>query len=75
MSSAESRLEPDDKIELRHAADVVQPADSESKEGPNTRTASQAESLLAAEKRTLQMIADGESLKDILNDLCCSTIR
>jgi hypothetical protein len=72
MSSAESGLEPEDKIELRHAADVVQPADSESKEGPNTRTASQAESLLAAETRTLQMIADGESLKDILNDLCCS---
>jgi NAD(P)-dependent dehydrogenase (short-subunit alcohol dehydrogenase family) len=72
MSSAELRLKPDHKIQLSHAAGVVQPADSESKEGPNTRTASQAESLLAAEKRTLQMIADGASLKDILNDLCCS---
>jgi formate hydrogenlyase transcriptional activator len=30
------------------------------------------ESLRAAEKRTLEMIADGASLKDILNDLCCS---
>jgi formate hydrogenlyase transcriptional activator len=30
------------------------------------------ESLRAAEKRTLEMIADGASLRDILNDLCCS---
>ena len=30
------------------------------------------ESLRAAEKRTLEMIADGASLKDILNELCCS---
>jgi formate hydrogenlyase transcriptional activator len=72
MSSEESRLKPNHKIQLNHAADVVQPAGSESKHAPNTRTASQAESLLAAEKRTLEMIADGASLKDILNDLCCS---
>ena len=71
MSSAESRLKPNHKIELSHTAGVVQPAGSESKQGPNTRTAAQA-SLLAAEKRTLAMIADGASLKDILNDLCCS---
>src|SRR5713101_327788 len=31
-----------------------------------------AESLRAAEKRTLEMIADGASLKDILSDLCRS---
>ena len=30
------------------------------------------ESLRAAEKRTVEMIADGASLKDILNELCCS---
>src|SRR5580693_1089752 len=72
MSSEESRLNPKHKIQLSHAAGVVQPAGSESKHAPNTRTASQAESLLAAEKRTLEMIADGASLKDILNDLCCS---
>jgi PAS domain S-box-containing protein len=30
------------------------------------------EALRAAEKRTLEMIADGASLKDILNELCCS---
>src|SRR5258708_24266405 len=51
MSSAESRPKPDHKIHLSHAAGVVQPAGSESREGPNTTTASQAESLLAAEKR------------------------
>jgi PAS domain S-box-containing protein len=50
MSSAESRLKPDHKVQLSHAAGVVQPAGSESKEGPSTTTASQAESLLAAEK-------------------------
>jgi PAS fold len=30
------------------------------------------ESLRAAEKLTLEMIADGASLRDILNELCCS---
>jgi len=30
------------------------------------------EALRAAEKRTLEMIADGASLRDILNELCCS---
>jgi GAF domain-containing protein len=29
-----------------------------------------AESLLSAEKRTLEMIANGASLPDVLNDLC-----
>ncbi len=72
MSSAESQLKPNHKIQRSDAAGVVHPASSGSKQGPNTRTASQAESLLAAEKRTLEMIADGASLKDILNDLCCS---
>ena len=72
MSSEESRLKPNPKMQLSHVAGVVQPAGSESKHAPNTRTVSQAESLLAAEKRTLEMIADGASLKDILNDLCCS---
>jgi hypothetical protein len=56
MSSGESRLTPNHKIQGSHAAGVVQPASSESKQVPNTRTASQAESLLAAEKRTLEMI-------------------
>jgi hypothetical protein len=51
MSSAESRPKPDHKIQLSHAAGVVQPAGSESKERPSTTTASQAESVLAAEKR------------------------
>src|ERR1700736_6558778 len=72
MSSGESRLMPNHKIQGSHAAGVVLPASPESKQGPNTRSASQAESLLAAEKRTLEMIADGASLKDILNNLCCS---
>ena len=72
MSSEESRLKPNHKIELSHTAGVVEPAGSESKQGPNKRTAAQAESLLATEERTLEMIADGANLKDILNNLCCS---
>ncbi len=71
MSSAESRLNPNQKIQFSRAAGVAQAAGSESKQGPNTRTASQAESLLAAEKRPLEMIADGASLRDIPNNLCC----
>jgi formate hydrogenlyase transcriptional activator len=73
MVSPEPRLKPDHKkIQVNDAAGVMQPAGSESKNGPNTSTASHAESLLAAKKRTLEMIGDGASLKDILNDLCCS---
>jgi formate hydrogenlyase transcriptional activator len=72
MSSADSQLKMDHKTQHRDATIVVRPVDSESKQGPNARTASQAESLLAAEKRTLEMIADGASLEDILNGLCCS---
>jgi formate hydrogenlyase transcriptional activator len=72
MSFAESRLNPEHKKQVNYAAGVVQAPGSESKEGRNARTASRAESLLAAEKRTLEMIADGASLKDILNDLCRS---
>jgi hypothetical protein len=51
---------------------VVRPAGCESKQGPNTRTASQAESLLAAEKRTLELMANGASLSVVLNNLCAS---
>src|SRR5690349_22675206 len=36
----------------------------------NATTPSQAESLLAAEKRTLEMMANGASLSAVLNDLC-----
>jgi hypothetical protein len=72
MSSPESRLKPDHEIQLSGAAGVAQPAGSESKQGPNTTTPSQAESLLAAEKRTLEMLANGASLSEVLNDLCAS---
>ena len=57
MSSAESGLKPDHKIQLSHATGVVRPPGSESKQEQNTKTASQAESLLAAEKQTLEMMA------------------
>jgi len=63
MSSAESRLKPDHKVQLSHAAGVVPPAGSESKEGLNTTTASQAESLLGAEKLAYILAADIDDRK------------
>jgi formate hydrogenlyase transcriptional activator len=63
MSSAESRLKPDHKIQLSHAAGVVKPADSESKEASSTTTASQAESLLDAEKLTYILPTDIDDRK------------
>jgi PAS domain S-box-containing protein len=72
MSSLESRLTPDHEIQPSDAAVVVRPTGSESKQGPKTATPSPAESLLAAEKRTLEMMANGASLSEVLNDLCTS---
>jgi hypothetical protein len=72
MSSPESRLKTDHEIQLSDAADVLQPAGSQSKQGRNTTNPSQAESLLAVEKRTLEMMANGASLSEVLNDLCAS---
>ena len=72
MSSPESRLKPDYEIQISGAAAVEQPAGSQSKRGRNTATPSQAESLLAAEKRTLEMMANGAGLPEVLNDLCAS---
>src|SRR5229473_517737 len=61
---------PGHEIQFSAAASAAQTA--ESKQGPNTTTPSQAESLLAAEKRTLEMMANGASLSEVLNDLCAS---
>src|SRR5882672_10026892 len=60
------------RSQLGEAVSVMQPAEAESKQGPNTTTPSQAESLLAAEKRTLEMMANGASLSEVLNDLCAA---
>jgi PAS domain S-box-containing protein len=72
MSSPEPRLRPDHEIQFCHPAGVVPPAGSKSKQEPNATNPSQAESLLAAEKRTLEMMANGASLSEVLNDLCAS---
>src|SRR5258707_14564653 len=71
-SFLESRLKSDHEIQLSDGASVVQPAGSQYKQGPNIANPSQAESLLAAEKRTLEMMANGASLSEVLNDLCAS---
>jgi len=72
MSFPEPRLKPDDEMQFGHAAGVVRPAGPESKQAVSVKTPSQAESLLAAEKRTLEMMANGASLSEVLNDLCAS---
>jgi hypothetical protein len=72
MSSAEMRLKMDHAKRCSDTAREVWPGGSESEERLNTRTESQAESLLAAEKRTLEMMANGASLSEVLNDLCVS---
>jgi PAS domain S-box-containing protein len=69
-SSPGSPLKPDHEIQLSAAAGSAQQAGSVSKQGSNTTTPSQAESLLAAEKRTLELMANGASLSEVLNDLC-----
>jgi hypothetical protein len=68
----ESRLEQDHVMRRDGAASTVQPAESDSKQGPNTTTPSRAEPLLAAERRTLEMMANGASLSEVLTDLCAA---
>jgi PAS domain S-box-containing protein len=72
MSSPEPRLKSDHEMRHSDAAGVVRAVGPGSEEGRNTITPSQAESLLAAEKRTLEMMANGASLSAVLNDLCIS---
>ena len=69
-SSQESRLDPYHEIQLSDTVSVAPPA--ESKERLNITSSSRAESLLAAEKRTLEMMANGASLSEVLNDLCAA---
>ena len=72
VSSPLSSLKPGHEIRRSNSATAMQVAGSESKQGPNTATPSRAESLLGAEKRTLEMMANGASLSDVLNDLCAA---
>jgi len=68
-TSPESRLNPIPEVNLSDAASVAQSPGSQSTPA-NTTSPPQAESLLTAEKRTLEMIANGASLAEVLNDLC-----
>src|SRR6266436_1402768 len=72
MSFPEPRLKPDDEMQFGRAAGAVRPAGPESNQAVNVKTPSQAESLLAAEKRTLEMKANGASLSEVLNDFGAS---
>jgi len=71
-SRPESRLKQDREKRLSGAASMVQPAESDSKRGPNATTPLRAEPLLAAERRTLEMVANGASLSEVLTDLCAA---
>src|SRR5262245_26851719 len=62
MSTPESSLEPDAMGQVKTGCVAINPIDQK-----------RMESLLAAERRTLEMIASGASLTDILEGLC-STI-
>src|SRR3979411_191350 len=68
-SSPESRLKPIREIQLSNTARVVPSAGSDPKE-PNTT--SQAESLLASEKRQVEMMHNGASISEVLNVLCAA---
>jgi len=68
----ESRLEEEHRVRRNGAASAVQPAESDWKLGPNTLTPSRAEPLFAAEWRTLDMMANGASLLEVLTDLCAA---
>ena len=59
MSTPESSLEPDAMRQVKTGGVGVQVSDQK-----------RVASLLAAERRTLEMIAGGASLTDILEDLC-----
>ncbi len=59
-------------MHLNDAVSAAQSAESESKPAPNVAAPSLAESLLAAEKQTLEKMANGASLSEVLNDLCAS---
>jgi formate hydrogenlyase transcriptional activator len=50
----------------------VNGAPSATNETPNLATPTHAESQLAAEKQTLEKMANGASLSEVLNDLCAS---
>src|SRR6266705_4115783 len=50
----------------------VSGAPSATKQAPNLATPTLAEPLLAAEKQTLEKMANGASLSEVLNDLCAS---
>src|SRR5258708_39864101 len=58
--------------ELPYHETEVSGAASAAKQPLNPATPSQAESLLAAEKQTLEKMANGASLPEVLNDLCAS---
>src|SRR5437870_2719363 len=70
MSSPDSRLRAEDETPLKgDGVRTARPMESESRRAPASAHG-RTESLLAAEKRTLEMLANGASLSEVLNDLC-----
>ncbi len=72
MSSPESRLRPEDETPLKgDGMRAAHPKESDSSQAPASAQ-ERTGSLLAAEKRTLEMVANGASLSEVLNDLCAA---
>jgi hypothetical protein len=73
MSSAELRRKADGQTQSEpNGVGAAHPLGSESKQEPEAAMQPPAESLLTAVKRTLEMIAGGASLPDILTNLCAA---
>src|SRR6476660_2723432 len=73
MSSAELPVNSDGRTKPeRNGVGAMYPLGSESKQELEAATQPTAESLLTAVKRTLEMIAGGASLPDILTNLCAT---
>src|SRR5258705_11856072 len=73
MSRAESPFEPCGQTQSEgDGAGIVYPLGSRPKREPDAAIQPPAESLLSAAKRTLEMIARGAGLTDILSNLCAA---
>jgi PAS domain S-box-containing protein len=73
MSSPDSRLRPEDETPLKaEGVRAAHPMEPESKQAPDASAQERTESLVAAEQRTLEMIANGAGLSEVLDDLCAA---
>lgn len=71
VSARESPLQPGAVTQVKtDGGAVARTIGHEARQSADIAEQKQGESLLSAEKRTLEMIANGVSLTDVLEDLC-----